>query len=560
MTPVFRIETDRVRLVWSGKRRQVAGPPVSTGLDGPVQLLQPAPTFAHLDVTQAGPLQEQTDYLLFVQTLAPATVMLHHRDPVLLRGLHGADDGRTLHGVVNFGAQVGQSRFVVAVDGKPHLAFIVSVSPSKLDYVQDYRAMRAEVEAFARGLALEYLRTTVQPGEGVPAWPVGTPGWVLLLHTLLADLEQALGYVAAHPYRAMTTAPQMTRIGQVRPPSAAVRRAVLTGRGQGGWTRLRDGTPVHTHLPAPRPQYALDTPEHRWIAARLQHLGNLLGTLRGAEARRPGVRQGAIDRELASMQQRVGALGQLPPFQESTAATEATPLEPSLRLLTAPGYREAYQALLRLQQGLHLEGEALALTLKDLHLLYEYWCFLTLVQRVADATDSSRPPLSLLSVAQDGLRLRLRQGRDQTVGWDLPGGGQVSLTYNPRFGGKAYLVPQQPDFLLTVAPPDGPPRHYVLDAKYRIDTTPGYVRRFGMPGPPVEALNDLHRYRDAIRIRGERTVVQALVLFPWREDVAGTFAASRHYRLLNTVGIGALPLLPGATDPLAAWLRQVVGG
>lgn len=558
MLPVFRIETDRVRLVWSQKRRPAAGPVLSTPVDDPVQPAQPWPEAARLQVAHAGALREQTDYLLFVQALAPATVTLHHRDPVLLHGLHGTDDGRTLHGMFNFGAQVGQSRFVLALDGKPHLAFAVSVSPSKLDYVQDYRAMRDEVEACARGLALEYLRTTMQPGTALPALPGGTPGWVMLLRTVLDALEQALGYVAAHPYRELTPVPQRVRVELIRHPGAAVRRAVQTGQGQGGWKRLHDGTPVHTHLPVPRPQYTLDTPEHRWIAARLERIDHELALLRTTEARRQGARQAAIDHELAALQRRVQVLGQLPPIREAARTTAPVSLVPPLRLLTAPGYREAYQCLLRLQQGLHLDGDALVLTLKDLHLLYEYWCFLSLAQLVAYTTNSEVPLSSLLSVEQAGLRLRLRRGMEQTLRWQLPGGRRVSLVYNPRFGGETYVVPQQPDFLLTVTGPGGTARWYVLDAKYRLDATPGYVRRFGVPGPPVAALNDLHRYRDAIQTRGERTVAQALVLFPWREDVPGTFAASRHHRLLNTVGIGALPLLPGATDWLAAWLRQVL--
>ncbi len=64
-----------------------------------------------------------------------------------------------------------------------------------------------------------------------------------------------------------------------------------------------------------------------------------------------------------------------------------------------------------------------------------------------------------------------------------------------------------------------------------------------MPGPPREALNTLHRYRDAIRDAS---------------GAQGAFARSRLHRLLDEIGVGALPMLPGATAYLDAWLKERV--
>jgi predicted component of viral defense system (DUF524 family) len=206
-------------------------------------------------------------------------------------------------------------------------------------------------------------------------------------------------------------------------------------------------------------------------------------------------------------------------------------------------------------------GQPLELGLQDLHLLYEYWCFLTLVRLAADIAGCPLPVRSLLSVEQHGVHLRLRKGRRQAVKLSLPEGRRLTLTYNPRFGGKGYLVPQQPDMMLVLRAPGSETRRYILDAKYRLDASPAYRRRYGAPGPPADALNDLHRYRDAIRdARLRRTVVQAVALFPYREETAGAFAHSRHFRSLDEVGIGALPLLPGATTYLDRWLRTLMAG
>jgi len=566
MTPLFSIETAVFTLVWSRRRGKPvpvtpehAGPPF--GLVVQRQGYGAEPTVRiHQDQEhgEGAPLFEETDYTLFVQSRAGAALHIRHQDPVLIRGLQRSQDSRVVHGTINFGAQVGQSRFVVEADGVPQVAFVVEVFPSKLDYRSDYEALRDDVREIAAELVLECLRATYQPGRALPAEVSGTVGWVLLLKEVVGDLEQALEYIARRPHQGIRHSVATHRIDRLRRPDATLRRAVQRGAGSGAWCVMDGGLRVHERMPGGAGQYTLDTPEHRWLAARLALIRTRLADLQaGVAPRRIGLRQRHLREELGALQQRLARLAHHPMIQEVQGEA---PEEPPWRLLSASGYREAYQACLRLQQGLSLEGGPLHLRLKELHLLYEYWCFLTLVRLAAEATGQRAPLQSLIAVEQSGLRLRLRKGRRQTILFPLAGRRRLEVTYNPRFGGAGYLVPQQPDLLLTLRNAQGTAAQYVLDAKYRLDATPSYGRRYGTPGPPAEALNDLHRYRDAIRDRrgGGRAVVQALALFPYREATPGTFARSRLYRMLDEIGVGALPLLPGATTPLRDWLDRVL--
>src|SRR5438132_3585315 len=125
--------------------------------------------------------------------------------------------------------------------------------------------------------------------------------------------------------------------------------------------------------------------------------------------------------------------------------------------------------------------------------------------------------------------------------------------------GRDALVPQRPDLLLTLEHPDWPYVHLVLDAKYRLDSSDEYVTRYGCGGPPEDALNVMHRYRDAIldQVDGTatRTVVHAAALFPLRVD-ADVYVAGRLWRALSRIGVGAIPLLPGHDEFLRNWLRR----
>jgi len=559
---LFTIETGAVRLVWSRTR---AKPPAvaPAGEAEPsvpeARALRPGVTPV-VETRAEARLFEQTDYMLLVRSRKGARVAVRHRDPALARGLHASEDGRIVHGAVNFGAQVGESRFVVEVDGAPHVAFTVEVFPSKLDYRRDYEAIRADVEEIAEGLAFEYLRATVRPAHPVATRHPDAAAWATLLRHVLGEIERALDYVARHPRWSLSRATEPVRAERIRRSDTAVLRAVRKGGGHGAFQTIRAGVAVRRRLPARRAVYTLDAPEHRWLAAQLRQVRARLARVIAEERRRrPGLRHAQALRELDDMERRAARLAALEPWRDLEAGA---PAPPTLRLLTAPGYREAYQACLLLRRGLTLEGGPLALSLKDLHLLYEYWCFLTLVRLAAEMTGAGLPAPQLLTVERHGLRLQLRRGQAQTVAFPLAGGRRLAITYNPRFGGKGYLVPQQPDLVLTLGGPGAPPIRYVLDAKYRLDASPAYVRRFGIPGPPADALNALHRYRDAIldRDRQGRTVVQAAALYPYREPEPGTYAAARHGQALEEVGVGAIPLLPGATTHLEAWLRGVLTG
>ena len=559
MRHLFTLQTSAVRLTWS--LRQEQPPPVpQVRADPPfglsAQALQPGIVPA-VHVAAAAPthLFEETGYTVLLQSKSetdPASsagqaVRLRHRDPALLRGL--AVEGGVVHGRLNFGSQVGTSRFVIELGGAPHVAFEVEVFPSKLDYRDDYERLRTDVEALADELAFAYLRATYTPAAPLPERTSGLLARLLLLRHALGDLERALEPVAARPERGVVWERHAVRAERVRRPDAAVRRAARRESG------LAEGERGALRLPSRGARYTLDTPEHRWLAYELRQIALQLRAAREAEsAGRPSLRLRATVRELEGLEWRVEQLRRRVP-------TEAppTPPAPTLRLTRAPAYREAYRACLLLRHGVRVAGGPLELALKDLHELYELWCFLTLVRLAAEVAGRPLPAAALVRPERRGLHLRLRHGLESAVALELDGGGRLTITNNPRFGGPDLLVPQQPDVLLSLRRPGGPTRHAVLDAKYRLDASPGYRRRYGLPGPPTDALGDLHRYRDAIRIGGERAVTHAVALFPYRESRPGEWAASRHRRALLDLGVGAIPLLPGETHPLRRWLRDWLG-
>src|SRR5688572_28942828 len=96
----------------------------------------------------------------------------------------------------------------------------------------------------------------------------------------------------------------------------------------------------------------------------------------------------------------------------------------TLKLLSAPGYREAYRSILILTLGLRLIGGPVRLSLKDISALYEYWCYLKIVQTVAEFADSQVPLSQLIRPDHNGLRILLQKGRETVVKFVLSTGRQ----------------------------------------------------------------------------------------------------------------------------------------
>lgn len=555
MPPLFTISTDRLHLAWDGP----AAPPDASAPAGclrvqPLRLgLAPHIEVGGEGVTDGAALRlaEQTAYRVFVRSRNGTPVSLRQGDPLTLRALVADDAGAILSGAVDFGGQIGRSRFVALADGKEEVAFEVEVFPAKASFAE-VETMREELDQALAGLAFEYLRATATMVGPAPP-PPHRATWLTLMHHVLPDLEAALRYISARPLRDLAHSIRLRRTEQVRHPDATVRRAVLRGDGSGERLLLQSGRITRSVLPEHRASETLSTSEHRWIRQQLRSAQTTLAILQRDEARLPhSARRRQVLADIAGVERRLARLLQARPLED--ASEGALVALPSQRLVTAPGYAEAYRALQQLTLSLTLAEGAVPHATRDLHHLYEMWCYLAVLRETAALVGQPIQARGFFRVEHRGVRLMLRHGHRHGVSFDT-GARRVSVTYNPRFPARRGLLAQRPDILLTVE--GSTTRHFVLDAKYRRDDSAGHRRRFGAPGPSEDALGDLHRYRDAIRDRrGERIVEQAVALYPYRADDA--YAESKLWSAIGRVGVGAIPLVPGRTEYLTRWLEGVL--
>ena len=109
-------------------------------------------------------------------------------------------------------------------------------------------------------------------------------------------------------------------------------------------------------------------------------------------------------------------------------------------------------------------------------------------------------------------------------------------------------VPQKPDIVLQLTKDDvekGMKMTYLFDAKYRLDKKD----KNGVDMPPEDAINQMHRFRDAIYYRDytldqlKKEVIGGYILFPG-DGEPDDVAMSKFYKSIDEVNIGAFPLKP----------------
>jgi len=583
MKELFRINTNLFSLVWErvakndppvlAQRSEVRGRLVLTPRSSSLVFegdnwRSDVPKGVSNDPTvEVGPaLYEQTDYQVYLKAHHSSNgVSIQHRDPQITQRLSSREKNRVEYGVINFQGQIGRSLFTVAINGKPQLDFELEVFPTKIDYETDYQEILSQIQEILTSLAYEYLRSTHQLGKLDTNRRPSRLEWLILLEHILGELENSVRYIAQQPRRSLVRSPRFNRIERIRRTDSSVRAQVRRGAGRGITKDTLIG-PIRERLLETPSEPTLDTMEHRWIRRQLTEIRRTLGQLYNSleDASEISERSKTTQSSIRSMENRVSQLLRLEPLAE---ANGPVPGEfASLQLVSAPGYRETYRLCMLLKFGLRLEGELYRMSVKDLNVLYEYWVFLSIVQLLREPNVSNADLRDLFKLNRSSLQVRLREGRRQRVDCINSKDRKISVTYNFQYDADdVTLIPQKPDIIIRYEEVGWPQILLICDAKYRIDASEEYRQQFGSFGPPRDAINVLHRYRDAILEfeketnsdgRPKHVVVQAVAAFPYSELQPQEFQSSRLWQSIDRFGIGAVPALPSNLSYMREWLIQ----
>ncbi|MCK5667120.1 MAG: DUF2357 domain-containing protein, partial [Thiotrichaceae bacterium] len=232
----------------------------------------------------------------------------------------------------------------------------------------------------------------------------------------------------------------------------------------------------------------------------------------------------------------------------------------SLVLQQKPGYAKVYRVWQELKLYLDILGSDSSLSLRNIAELYEVWCFLK-IRNIILELGFSEVFNKRAQLNNNGLEVTMSDGIAGAFCFERDDGITLKLAHEREFRSntkpiKTWTTPQKPDILMEATFADGSEFIWLFDAKYRIkqDEEQDLV--------PDDAINQLHRYRDALIHLHKQTidtnnktrpVFGAYALYPgfYNQNTDN----NPYQEAIDETGIGAFSLLPG-DDVGSYWLKR----
>ena len=480
-------------------------------------------------------------------------------------------------GYIDFGNDIGWFTLNIEIEhpdlGREAYSVSMEVHPRKLDLERDLTLIQRDVDDQYPLWLFSFAQKTEQGMQSVrrnsPPFPML---WLAHFTALKDDLSKNISRVLAAPHRRLAEKQRRLR------PEAVHRR--LSVRQEERVATAFSEQDERFRLDVELRHLSVDTIENRFVKGVLRVIDRELGRLSErllAAARSEGLSASGIE-QVVSWRKEFRAWAERPLFKDVGEFNGLS--RESLVLQQRTGYAGVYRAWQQFKLYLEVFGRSAQISVKTINELYEVWCVIEVKRLLVELgfTELKSTPLALRA---DILELSLVEGESAAFVLERKDvSGQavtVKLVHEPRYGRSSatYLtrtISQRPDIVLEVTFPNRERIIWIFDAKYRLANAKGNADSSesfdddprgggdseGQDLVPADAINQMHRYRDAILSaeakeprRFFRPVIGAFALFPgWYPDQQAT--ENPYQENIAEVGIGAFPLLPNQ-DPV--WLR-----
>ena len=473
--------------------------------------------------------------------------------------------GHTLAGFINYGNEIGRSELqLVYHTGKEQRNFKLGyeVLSTKLNYHEHWKKIIEDIEAEYRMLSLDYMKRTFHGFS--PDTKGDTPEliWWSIFAGEQEKFVKACRSIIERPRRRLRGYEVYLRADKLKRVPAYIENELAEHkREQAHLYRVEEHVQSNDTQENRFLKYALGqiTAKYETLKRRIEAIRNTSETLK---------------REMDEVERTLNHL-QRNPFFRTVGRFKGLTQE-SLVLQKATGYSQVYRTWQLLKRAYSLNDGMYRLQSKDIATLYEIWCFIEVSHIVKEQLGLGIDIDHRNRMEMNGVfTWELGKGEHSRILFRKDGVELAELVYNPKHNDKdndsismehlvVPTVAQKPDIVLQLTKDDiekGMKMTYLFDAKYRInDRTDA-----GVDTPPDDAINQMHRYRDAIYYKDnkegdaslKKEVIGGYILFPGNGDPMEV-ARAKFQQSLNEVNIGAFPLRPNDTENRKL-LEQFIG-
>lgn len=454
-----------------------------------------------------------------------------------------------LAGFINYKNEIGRSeiQIIYKVDKETRaFRFGFEVLSTKLDYHEHWRTIVEDIEREYRMLSLDYMRRTFHGFSPDQNGEHPDIVWWSVFEGEQQKFIKACKSIIDRPRHRLHGEEVYLRADKLKQTPHNIENRLAEHRKEPAYLYR-----VEQHI------LSNDTQENRFLKFALHQISKRYEDLRQRiEAVKTA--SGTMKSAMLATSETLKRL-QHHPFFRTIGRFKGISQE-SMVLQKATGYSQVYRTWNLLRRAYSLNDGLYRLQTKDIATLYEIWCFIE-VSHIVKAQ---------LHLDDEDVEHRNRMEMNGIFSWEL-GKGEHSrilfrkdgvelaeLVYNPKNADKENdnvgmkdlvvpTVPQKPDIVLQLTKNDlqqGMKMTYLFDAKYRIDG-----KDKGVDVPPEDAINQMHRYRDAIYYKDydanalKKEVIGGYILFPG-DGEPNDVAVSKFYKTIKEVNIGAFPLRP----------------
>ena len=499
-------------------------------------------------------LFENTEYPIRVKTL---------HEGVKILGLYiaghssnaasdASDDESLLFGTLNFKNQVGKTDFKVVYivkDEQRSMDFRTEVLSYKLDYRTDMQLIINDIEQEYSMLSYSFLKQTylnfkVNDGESTDLI------WWQIFSQCFDEIIKATKTIINNPKRRLKAEVHHERAERLKSLSADV---------ENEYTLFKNDS---HHLYRTEEMFlSKDTVENRFLKYAIKEMHRRFSIVRVHIKNSLKVGDDTISLRINEMDDVLSRLCNHPFFRQIGQFKGFT--QDSLVMKRAHGYSDIYKNWLLLQCGYELEDSINHLEVKDVSELYEIWCFIKVKNMVQQLLGKDTTANSSGRELTSGFIRQLVYGSKSEVAFKKGDIELATVTYNAQVekedariesaidDTRTFTTIQRPDIVLRLSKKSENDiiYTYLFDAKYRLNDR----RIEGKDVPPEDAINQMHRYRDAIYYaegnsdeKLKKEIIGGYVLYPGNMGKKD-YEDSYYHRSIEKVGIGAFPLRPGTT-------------
>lgn len=503
---------------------------------------------------------EQTDYELVVSSRNGKAIHFWNENYLIREKIGPVIEGNDtlITGIINFGNSVGYTDLEITADGRKVMQLRIEVYPSKITYKEDYQRMITDVSDMVYAAAIDFMQKTYQEfaigdkQNNVPAI------FFQIISMIFEKYMNAAKRITAVPHHKLVTEHSIVPEYKAKRTDRKSEKWLMSH--QSNIALDRKGDLVVDRVLSARKQITYDTNENRFVKfilkATIRKLEDFVVRYKKS-VKNP---EETVLLEADRMIRKVRNVLNTSFLRDVSEYSVAQSM--SLVFGMAPGYRELYKYYLMMQRGLSVHGDFFRISVKDTAQLYEYWCFIKLFTLLKNQYQLISP--DIIKIDNSGITITLVKGKRSKARFINPKTGeQITLVYNPGET-KTQTVNQKPDNVLELEKKGTEVSYkYVFDAKYRIEQEPDSYYPDENPGPKLDDINTMHRYRDSIvyenkesKFMFEKTMFGAYILFPY--DNEELYEKHRFYKSIGTVNIGGLPFLPGTTTLVQRLLNELI--